>query len=61
MNTVQFILYVQLVRYLVNRRQAASKLITDVLQAPGHLGGVHGAGGLSQKQETMAHLLVKGF
>ena len=41
MNTVQLVLNVQLVRHLVNRRQASANLVTDALETPGHLGGVH--------------------
>ena len=41
MNTVQLVLNVQLVGHLVNRRKASANLVTDALETPGHLGGVH--------------------
>ena len=36
------VLYVELVLHLVDRGEAAPELVADLLQAPGHLGGVHG-------------------
>ena len=41
MNTMQPVLNVQLIWHLVDRRKASSNLVTDVLESPGHLGGVH--------------------
>ena len=32
----------ELVLHLVDRGEAAPELVADLLQAPGHLGGVHG-------------------
>ena len=36
------VLYVELVLHLVDRGEAAPELVADLLQAPGHLGRVHG-------------------
>ena len=41
MDTVYLVLYVELVRDLVDRGQAPTELVADLLQAPRHLGGVH--------------------
>ena len=41
MNTVELVLYMQLIRHLVNIREAASNPVTNALETPGHLGGVH--------------------
>ena len=38
---MHLVLYVELILHLVHRGEAASELVTDLLQAPGHLGGVH--------------------
>ena len=35
------VLYVELVLHLVDGGEAAPELVADLLQAPGHLGGVH--------------------
>ena len=40
-DTVYLVLYVELVLHLVDGGEAAPELVADLLQAPGHLGGVH--------------------
>ena len=42
LHRVQFVSQLQLVGDLVNRREAPAELVTDLLQGPRHLGGVHG-------------------
>ena len=41
LHRVQSVAQLQLVGYLVNRREAPAELVTDLLQRAGHLGAVH--------------------
>ena len=40
-NTVKFVLKVPIIMYCIDRGQTTSKLITDMLEASGHLLGAH--------------------